>query len=105
MKLISRRTATIATAVVTIVSLVGVSPVRAAVRSFGKNYQVTATLKGAQNMSVLLVSAKGQTLASASVTKSNQKVTLKASGVASTKGATIQLVSGSSAAEIGRAHV
>ena len=98
MKLISRRTATIATAVVTIVSLAGVSPVRAAVRSFGKNYQVTATLKGAQNMSVLLVSAKGQTLASASVTKSNQKVTLKASGVASTKGATIQLVSGSSAA-------
>lgn len=97
MNLASRNRAVIATAVALTVSLATVAPVRAAVRSFGKNYQLTATMKGAQNMTVLLVSAKGQTLASAAVTKSNQKVTLKASGVASTKGATIQLVSGKSA--------
>ena len=43
------------------------------------------------------MSAKGQTLASAKVTKKSQKVTLSAAGVASTKGATIQLISGTSA--------
>ena len=76
----------------------GVSPVRAAVHSFGKSYKMTATLKGAQNMMVLLVSAKGQTLASAKVTKASQKVTLTSSKVSTTKGATIQLVSGTSTA-------
>ncbi|MEY4365814.1 MAG: hypothetical protein RLZZ305_1158 [Actinomycetota bacterium] len=76
----------------------GVSPVRAAVHSFAKSYKMTATLKGAQNMTVLLVSAKGQTLASAKVTSANQKVTLKSSKVSTTKGATLQLVSGTSAA-------
>lgn len=96
----SRTTHRKAVAVVaTVAALVvaGVSPVRAAVRTFGKTYSLTATVKGAQNMAVLLVSAKGQTLASASISKSSQKVTLKASGVTSTKGATIQLVSGSAA--------
>ena len=95
MRFISRRHATIATAVLTIVSVLCISPVQAAVRAFGKNYQVTATLKGAQNMTVLLMSAKGQTLASATVTKSSQKVTLKTAPTLSTKGATLQLVSGS----------
>ena len=93
-----RKKALVAVTAVAALVTAGVSPVQAAVRSFGKSYQLTATMKGAQNMTVLLVSAKGQTLASAAVTKSSQKVTLKASGVASTKGATIQLVSGSSAA-------
>ena len=96
----SRTTHRKAIAVVTTVAalvIAGVSPVKAAVRTFGKTYSLSATVKGAQNMSVLLVSAKGQTLATAKVTKSSQKVTLKASGVTSTKGATIQLVSGSSA--------
>jgi len=95
MRYISRRHATIAAAVLTAVSIVGISPVQAAVRSFGKNYQVTATVKGAQNMTVLLMSAKGQTLASAAVTKSSQKITLKTAPTTSTKGATLQLVSGS----------
>jgi len=95
MRFISRRHATIAAAVLTAVSIVGISPVQAAVRSFGKNYQVTATVKGAQNMTVLLMSAKGQTLASAAVTKSSQKITLKTAPTTSTKGATLQLVSGS----------
>ena len=95
MRYISRRHATIAAAVLTAVSIVGISPVQAAVRSFGKNYQVTATVKGAQNMTVLLMSAKGQTLASAKVTKSSQAITLKTAPTTSTKGATLQLVSGS----------
>ena len=95
MRFISRRHATIATAVLTTVSVLCISPVQAAVRAFGKNYQVTATLKGAQNMTVLLMSAKGQTLASATVTKSSQKVTLKTAPTLSTKGATLQLISGS----------
>jgi hypothetical protein len=95
MRFISRRHATIAAAVLTAVSIVGISPVQAAVRSFGKNYQVTATVKGAQNMTVLLMSAKGQTLASAKVTKSSQAITLKTAPTTSTKGATLQLVSGS----------
>ena len=95
MRFISRRHATIATAVLTTVSVLCISPVQAAVHAFGKSYQVTATLKGAQNMTVLLMSAKGQTLASATVTKSSQKVTLKTAPTLSTKGATLQLVSGS----------
>ena len=80
-----------------VLSTASVAPVRAAVHTFGRTVRVTATMVGAQNMQVLLVSAKGQTLASAKVTKKSQSITLKASGVASTKGATIQLVSGTSA--------
>ncbi|MGA1361664.1 MAG: hypothetical protein ACO36A_01950 [Ilumatobacteraceae bacterium] len=83
-------------ATVTLAGL-GVSPVRAGVQSLSKSYQLTTTLKGAQNLTVLLVSAKGQTLASAKVTKKTQKITLKSSKVSTTKGATIQLVSGASA--------
>lgn len=93
----ARRRAALGTALTITIAVASVSPVRAAVRSFGSKYKVTATMIGAQNMQVLLVSAKGQTLASASVTKKSQKVTLSASGVSSTKGATIQLISGTSA--------
>ena len=93
----ARRRAAIGAALTLTLVIASVSPVRAAVRSFGSKYKVTATMVGAQNMQVLLVSAKGQTLASASVTKKSQKVTLSASGVASTKGATIQLISGTGA--------
>lgn len=92
----SRKIAAVATVAAAVASL-GVTPVRAAVHSFGKNYKMTATLKGAENLTVLLVSAKGQTLASAKVTKATQKVTLTTSKVSTTKGATIQLVSGASA--------
>jgi hypothetical protein len=79
------------------VSILGVTPVRAAVKAAGKSFQVTATMKGAQNMTVLLVSAKGQTIASAKVTKSNQKITLKTAKVSSTAGATMQMVASSGA--------
>ena len=69
-------------------------PVDASVtKSAGKTYSVTATVKGGQNLSVLLVSASGQTLASTRVTRSNQKVTLKSSRVSTAAGATLQLVS------------
>lgn len=86
-------------AVCAAVSIIGITPVRAAVKAAGKSFQVTATMKGAQNMTVLLVSAKGQTLASAKVTKSNQKITLKTASVSTTAGATMQMVASSAAAK------
>ncbi|MFM8793814.1 MAG: hypothetical protein ACKOFF_02805 [Acidimicrobiales bacterium] len=92
----TRKVVAAVAATVTLAGL-GVSPVRAGVQSLSKSYQLTTTLKGAQNLTVLLVSAKGQTLASAKVTKATQKITLKSSKVSTTKGATIQLVSGASA--------
>lgn len=97
MNVMARRKATLGSVLALTVALATVSPVRAAVHAFGRTYKVTATMVGAQNMQVLLVSAKGQTLASAKVTKKSQKVTLNAAGVTSTKGATIQLVSGTNA--------
>ena len=98
MGVLSRRSVSIVMAVCAAMSILGVTPVRAAVRTAGKSFQVTATMKGAQNMTVLLVSSKGQTLASAKVTKSNQKITLKTAKVSSTAGATMQMVASSGAA-------
>ncbi|MFM9131667.1 MAG: hypothetical protein ACKORY_02880 [Actinomycetota bacterium] len=98
MRVLSRRSASIIMAVCAAGSILGVTPVRAAVKAAGKSFQVTATMKGAQNITVLLVSAKGQTLASAKVTKSNQKITLKTAKVSSTAGATMQMVASSGAA-------
>lgn len=70
------------------------APVDASVsKSAGKTYSLTTTVKGGQNLTVLLVSANGQTLASRRITKSNQKVTLKSARVSSAAGATLQLVS------------
>jgi len=96
---LSRRSASVVMAVCAAVSIIGITPVRAAVKAAGKSFQVTATMKGAQNMTVLLVSAKGQTLASAKVTKSNQKITLKTASVSTTAGATMQMVASSAAAK------
>ena len=99
MGVLSRRSASVVMAVCAAVSIIGITPVRAAVKAAGKSFQVTATMKGAQNMTVLLVSAKGQTLASAKVTKSNQKITLKTANVSTTAGATMQMVASSGAAK------
>ena len=99
MGVLSRRSASVVMAVCAAVSIIGITPVRAAVKAAGKSFQVTATMKGAQNMTVLLVSAKGQTLASAKVTKSNQKITLKTASVSTTAGATMQMVASSAAAK------
>lgn len=90
-----RRLGTIAIAV-TLVSLLGLSaPVRAAVRAAGKAYSVSATVRGGQNLTVLLVSGTGRTLASQKITKASQKVSLKSPNISNAAGATLQLVSGS----------
>lgn len=99
MGVLSRRSVSIVMSACAAVSILGVTPVRAAVKAAGKSFQVTATMKGAQNMTVLLVSAKGQTLASAKVTKSNQKISLKTASVSTTAGATMQMVATSGAAK------
>ena len=99
MGVLSRRSMSIVMSACAAVSILGVTPVRAAVKAAGKSFQVTATMKGAQNMTVLLVSAKGQTIASAKVTKSNQKITLKTASVSTTAGATLQMVASSAAAK------
>lgn len=99
MGVLSRRSVSIVMSACAAVSILGVTPVRAAVKAAGKSFQVTATMKGAQNMTVLLVSAKGQTIASAKVTKSNQKITLKTARVSTTAGATLQMVASSAAAK------
>lgn len=70
------------------------APVDASVsKSAGKTYSVTTTIKGGKNLTVLLVSANGQTLASKKVTRTSQKVTLKSVRVSTAAGATLQLVS------------
>lgn len=90
-----RRFATILTAGL-LVSLLGLStPVRAAVRAAGKAYSVSATVRGGQNLTVLLVSGTGRTLASQKITKATQKVTLKSPAISNAGGSTLQLVSGS----------
>lgn len=79
-----------------LVSVLGLSsPVRAAVRAAGKTYSVSATVRGGQNLTVMLVSGTGRTLATQKISKATQKVTLKSPGISSAKGTTLQLVSGS----------
>lgn len=94
MALQSRKKSVVAAAAMLAATLALATPVDASVsKSAGKAYTVTATVRGGQNLSVLLVSASGQTLASTRVTKANQKVTLKSTRVSSAAGATLQLVS------------
>jgi hypothetical protein len=70
------------------------SPAAAAVRSFGKTYTVTATVKGGKNLTVLLISGSGRLLAAKKVTGTNQKITLKSPATASIGGTSLQLVNG-----------
>jgi len=70
------------------------SPVAAGVQTFGKTYSVTATVKGGQNLTVLLISGSGRLLASKKVTGTNQKITLKSPATASIGGTSLQLVNG-----------
>ena len=67
----------------------------------GKSYTVKATVRGGTNLTVLLVSATGRTLASQPITRGTQKVSLKTPNVSSAKGATLQLVSGGASANKG----
>jgi hypothetical protein len=87
---------------VVVAAIASASPVQAAVSAQGKTYTVTATMKGAQNLTVLMVSGSGRLLASAKVTKKSQKITLKAKGTASIGGTTLQLVSGGTSSAKGK---
>lgn len=75
------------------------SPVTAAVRSFGKTYTVTATVKGGKNLTVLLISGSGRLLASKKVTGTSQKITLKSPATASIGGTSLQLVNSAGASK------
>lgn len=94
MSISSRRFGTCLVAGVLVSALGLSSPVRAAVSAAGKTYSVSATVKGGQNLTVMLVSGTGRTLATQKISKATQKVTLKSPGISSAKGATLQLVSG-----------
>jgi len=75
------------------------SPVAAAVHAFGKTYTVSATVKGGQNLTVLLISGSGRLLASKKVTGTNQKITLKSPATASIGGTSLQLVNSAGASK------
>ena len=75
------------------------SPAAAAVRSFGKTYTVTATVKGGKNLTVLLISGSGRLLASKKVTGTNQKISLKSPATASIGGTSLQLVNSAGASK------
>ncbi len=83
-------------------SLVFTAPVIAAVSAQGAKFTVSTTVKGGKNLVVLLMSATGRTLASQKITKASQKISLKTPLVSQIAGATLQLVSGSSAAGKGQ---
>lgn len=94
-----RRTAALFLAVAAASTLAMTTPAQASVS--GKSYTVKTTIKGGKNLTVLLVSATGRTLASKTITKASQAVSLKTPNVSSAKGATLQLVSAGSSANKG----
>lgn len=96
MNRVSRRIIRIAAATCVIASVslgAGSGAVDAA--SSGKTYKVTATFKGAKNLTVLVLSRSGRLLASKSISSASQAVTLTTSKTNSLGGATLQLVGGS----------
>jgi hypothetical protein len=102
MKSLTSRLKSALTVGVVVAAIASAAPVQAAVSAQGKTYTVTATMKGAKNLTVLMVSGTGRLLASAKVTKTSQNITLKAKGTASIGGTTLQLVSGSSSTAKGK---
>jgi hypothetical protein len=102
MKSLTSRLKSALTVGVVVAAIASAAPVQAAVSAQGKTYTVTATMKGAKNLTVLMVSGSGRLLASAKVTKTSQKITLKAKGTSSIGGTTLQLVSGSGSVAKGK---
>lgn len=102
MKSLTSRLKSALTVGVVVAAIASAAPVQAAISAQGKTYTVTATMKGAKNLTVLMVSGSGRLLASAKVTKTSQNITLKAKGTASIGGTTLQLVSGSSSTAKGK---
>jgi hypothetical protein len=67
-------------------------PLEAAAPKAGPKRTVNVTVRGGKNLTVLLVSGTGRTLASKKITKTTQKVTLKTVAVSTTAGMNLQLV-------------
>jgi hypothetical protein len=82
-----------------IASLGVVKPVSAAKPQVGPKRSVTATIKGGQNLTVLLVSGTGRTLASRVITRATQKITLATPALSTTAGMNLQLVNSAGAAK------
>ncbi len=99
MNALSRKFSTVLTVTAITATMVLASPVTAAVRSFGKTYTVTATVKGGKNLTVLLVSGSGRLLASKKVTGTSQSITLKSPATASIGGTSLQLVNSAGASK------
>lgn len=99
MNALSHKFSTVLAVTAITASMALASPVAAAVRSFGKTYTVTATVKGGKNLTVLLVSGSGRLLASKKVTGTSQSISLKSPATASIGGATLQLVNSAGASK------
>lgn len=82
-----------AVAVTVLVGSVGFTkPLEAATPKAGPKRTVTVTVRGGKDLTVLLISGTGRTLASKKVTRTTQKVTLKTAAVSTTAGMNLQLV-------------
>ncbi len=99
MNALSRKFTSVLAVTAVTASMALASPVSAAVRSFGKTYTVTATVKGGKNLTVLLISGSGRLLASKKVTGTNQKISLKSPATASIGGTSLQLVNSAGASK------
>lgn len=99
MNALSRKFSSVLAVTAITASMALASPVAAAVRSFGKTYTVTATVKGGKNLTVLLISGSGRLLASKKVTGTSQSITLKSPATASIGGTSLQLVNSAGASK------
>ena len=86
-------------AALAIASLGVVKPASAAKPQVGPKRSVTATIKGGKNLTVLLVSGTGRTLASRAITRTTQKITLATPALSTTAGMNLQLVNSAGAAK------
>ena len=103
MKLTAKRGVVTFVASVLTLGIVAVAPVGASALSkqgAATSYTVTATLKNAKNLTVMLVGKSGRLLATKSI-PSNGKVSLKTPKISSIAGATLQLVNGKASASKG----
>lgn len=96
MSMVSSRIARVATATCLIATMmVGAHAGSAGAATAGKSYKVTATFKGAKNLTVLVLARSGRLLGSKTITATTQTVTISTSRTNSLGGATLQLVGGS----------
>lgn len=90
----------VALAAVLVTGCLGVAkPASALKPQVGPKRTVTATIKGGRNLTVLLVSGTGRTLASRVITRATQKITLATPALSTTAGMNLQLVNSAGAAK------